>query len=310
MFSAQLTFVTILIAVLFLQAGGSGNKPSRQIATRDKSRADSARTSLLEIGQPAKLSPPRTEQGSIKIISYNIRWRSGDDLKKLIDLFRNDPQIGSAAIMGLQEVDRRKKRSANTNTAKQLADALGLHYAWAAPPPGTRGDEEETGVAIFSAYALEDVTRLVLPNEGPDHRRRVALGATVHICKRAVRFYSVHSETRISLDKKLGQMNAVLNDAARYPKDMPVIVLGDFNTWDRDAGRRTTKLFTDAGYQTPFGAQTTFSRRVLFVPIELRLDWVWLRGMRALTYGIDRKVDISDHWPLWTVVELPNCANA
>jgi hypothetical protein len=34
----------------------------------------------------------------------------------------------------LQEVDRNKKRTGNVNTARQLAEALGMRYAWAAPP--------------------------------------------------------------------------------------------------------------------------------------------------------------------------------
>jgi hypothetical protein len=40
------------------------------------------------------------------------------------------------------------------------------------------------------------------------------------------------------------------------------------------------------------------------VPIELRLDWIWLRGLEAATFGIDRKVEVSDHWPLWTNIKF------
>ena len=52
----------------------------------------------------------------------------------MIKLLKDDPEIGGASILALQEVDRRKKRSGNNNTAKMIADELGLHYAWAAPP--------------------------------------------------------------------------------------------------------------------------------------------------------------------------------
>ena len=54
--------------------------------------------------------------------------------RSMIKLLQDDPEIGGAAILGLQEVDRRKKRSGNNNTVKMIADELGLHYAWAAPP--------------------------------------------------------------------------------------------------------------------------------------------------------------------------------
>jgi hypothetical protein len=40
----------------------------------------------------------------------------------------------------------------------------------------------------------------------------------------------------------------------------------------------------------------------LFLPIELHLDWVWLRGLEATGHGVDRQIEVSDHFPLWTVV--------
>ncbi len=259
--------------------------------------------SLLETGKGATLKTNASAPAELKVVSYNIRWRSGDDLKEINKLLREDPEIGSAAILGLQEVDRRKKRSRHSNVAKIMAEELGMHYAWAAPPSPKSGDEEETGVAILSVYPLSDVRRFVLPHEGPNKRRRAGIGATVELGDRKWRVYSIHGETRLGLDKKMEQYKAILDDLARYPSDMPAIVMGDFNTWESDADRKTIKLFTEAGLRTPFGSQSTFRRKILVVPIEFRLDWVWLRGLDAASYGIDRKVSVSDHWPLWTNVK-------
>lgn len=258
---------------------------------------------LLESGKAQRVRQPSTAT-EIKIVSYNIRWRSGDDLKLLIKFFKEDSEIGGAAILGLQEVDRSKQRSGNCNTAKTIAQELGLHYAWAAPPAAKPDDEEETGVAILSVYPLSDVRRIVLPHEGPNKRRRVALGATVEIDKRAWRIYTAHAETRIPFDKKLEQFKAVLQDLAQYPSNMPAIITGDLNTWEAGAGRKTIKFFSDAGLKTPFGEEPTFRRRVLFMPIELELDWIWLRGLEAASFGIDREIKVSDHWPLWTRLKL------
>lgn len=264
---------------------------------------------LLESGRAAKLRKHAGAGNEIKVVSYNIRWRGGDELKHLANLLHDDPEIGGASILCLQEVDRQKKRTGNSNTVKTLADALGVHYAWAAPPNAKSGNEEETGVAILSIYPLSDVKRIVLPNPGPNQRRRVALGATVEIDGgRKWRVYSAHAETRIPVDKKVEQYRAILDDLARYPSDMPAIVMGDFNTWEPNADNKTIKLFTNAGLKTPFGAQRTFRRRVLFVPIELRLDWVWLRGLEAARYGVDRQIEVSDHFPLWTIVKPASAA--
>src|SRR5215203_1054355 len=259
---------------------------------------------LLESGKGTTLRKQTSAAQEIKVVSYNIRWRSGDDLKKIIGFLQNDAEIGGAAILGLQEVDRRKKRSGNSNTAKVIAEELGLHYAWAAPPSPKPGDEEETGVALLSAYPLSDVRRIVLPHEGPNRRRRVALGATVELDNRKWRVYTAHAETRIPMDKKVQQFKAVLEDLAQYPKDMPAIIMGDLNTWEMNADDKTIKVFSDAGMATPFGGEATFRRRVLFMPIEMKLDWVWLRGLEADSFGIDRKVEVSDHWPLWTNVKV------
>ena len=260
---------------------------------------------LLEAGRAATLRKYAHATNELKIVSYNIRWRGGDELKQLAKLLHDDKEIGGASILCLQEVDRKKKRTGNSNTARTLADALGMHYAWTAPPTAKNGEEEETGVAIMSVYPLTDIKRIVLPNAGPNQRRRVALGATIEIDGRKWRVYSAHAETRIPLDKKMEQYNAVLGDLARYPPDMPAIVMGDFNTWEPNAADKTTKLFTNAGLQTPFTGQKTFRRRLWFVPIELHLDWVWLRGLEATGHGVDRQIEISDHWPLWTIVKPP-----
>ncbi len=260
---------------------------------------------LLESGQGTTLRKLTSTPAELKVLSYNIRWRSGEDLKDMIKLLKDDPEIGGASILALQEVDRRKKRSGNNNTAKILADELGLYYAWTAPPTVKPTDEEETGVAILSVFPLSDVKRFVLPHPGPGKRRRVALGATVEIENRKWRVYSVHAETRIKFGKKLEQFKAVLDDLATYPKDMPAIIMGDFNTWEPNAHDKVVKLFSDAGLKTPFvEGKKTFKRRIMFVPLELKLDWVWLRGLEASSCGIDRQIEISDHYPLWTNVKM------
>jgi endonuclease/exonuclease/phosphatase family metal-dependent hydrolase len=275
-----------------------------QVALAPGTASDSKDDSLLlESGKPATLRKYTSENTDIKIVSYNIRWRGGDELKRLAKLLHEDTEIGGAAILGLQEVDRHKKRTGHSNTVKALAEELGLHYAWAAPPAAKPKDEEETGVAILSVYPLSDVKRIVLPHPGPNQRRRVALGATVDIDGKQWRIYSAHAETRISVDKKMEQFNAILEDLARYPADMPAVVMGDLNTWQASADDETIKLFSKAGLKTPFGTQSTFRRRVLLVPIEFRLDWVWLRGLEATGHGIDRAIEVSDHWPLWANVK-------
>src|SRR5204863_4357721 len=187
-------------------------------------------SSLLETGAAAKISQPTPDPKELELVTYNIRWRTGDELGKIADWLKTR----KPCVIALQEVDRAKDRTNRTNNARALAEQLGMYYAWAAPslPLKSTENEEETGVELLSPYPLTDVSRLVLPHAGPGGRWRVALGATVRIDKLEVRVYSVHAETRIPIDQKIDQFHAVLNDLKRFPKSTPAVVMGDFNSWE------------------------------------------------------------------------------
>ena len=261
---------------------------------------------LLESGQAEKLAAV-SSSNEIEIVSYNIRWRSGEELQQIVRWLKE--RIGSRpALIGLQEVDRAKKRSGSANHARKIADELGMYYTWTAPhQPASRKiqEEEETGVELLSSFPLSDITRIVLPNPGPNDRVRVALGATTKFGNTSVRVYSVHSETRLTIAKKIEQLRAVLDDLQKFPKNTPAIVVGDFNTWELPAVEGIRKLFTDAGFTTPLpDDESTFYRKALMFDVKLKLDWIWLRGLTPSSYGIDRNLTVSDHFPLWTLAKV------
>lgn len=277
-----------------------------QVAASCKTKT-SNELELVEVGGASKMSAHRsaiTTPTEIKIVTYNIRWSSGEDLQKLIALLQKDTEIGGATIIALQEVDRNTRRNGCVNTASMIAEALGMNYAWAAPPlaPGSEKTEDETGVAILSPYPLTDVERLVLPNPGPGERRRAGIGATIMLGSQSIRVYSVHAETRIPTQKKVEQLKHVLDSLERRPQGMRAVVLGDLNTWRPDDKRSMIRLFTEADFVTPFPpGQRTFRLPV----VKWRLDWIWLRGFASVTaYGIDRDIELSDHYPLWLNAKL------
>ena len=259
--------------------------------------------SLLEVGGELKATAGKDAPDSLKVVSYNIRWRGGEELEELIKLLREDPEIGGAQVIGLQEVDRNKKRTGNVNTARRIAEALGMRYAWAAPPATDDDGEEETGVAILSSFPLSDVERVVLANEGPEGRRRVAVGATVRVGGTQLRVYSVHAETRMPVEKKIEHWRTVLEDLKRFPEVRGALVLGDFNTLKQKDVTAARRLFTDAGFTTPFADDRTTWKTFI---VELKLDWLWLRGLDPAAFGIDKSIDLSDHWPLWAKVRVPS----
>lgn len=268
---------------------------------RARAHDDAKEPLLLEVGGDMKTDKAPAVPSELRVVSYNIRYRVGDDLKQLIKLLKEDPEIGGAHVIGLQEVDRNKRRTGNVNTARQLAEALGMRYAWAAPPDTDDDGEEETGCAILSVFPLTDATRILLTHEGPDGRRRVAVGATVQVGTHAVRVYSVHAETRMPVEKKVEHWQAVLDDLRLHTDATGAIVLGDFNTIKGKDVKAARRLFTHAGFSAPHrDGEKTWKTFV----IKLKLDWLWLRGLEARSSGIDKNVDLSDHWPLWATVRL------
>jgi endonuclease/exonuclease/phosphatase family metal-dependent hydrolase len=272
------------------------------------SQAPTRTNSLLESGQATKLAQLPKAPSEIRVVSYNIRWRTGTQLEEIARWLKGKNEA-TPLIIALQEVDRARQRTGKVNNARVLADRVGLYYAWAAPP-GAKSDksaEEETGVELLSSFPLKEVTRLVLPYTGPGGRSRVALGATMTAGDKDIRVYSVHSETRIAVSQKIGQLQAVLDDLGHFSPKTRAIVMGDFNTWELPAVESTRKLFTAAGFTTPFAdEETTFMRNVLLLDIKLKLDWIWVRGLPVQSYGIDRTITVSDHFPLWTVVRITN----
>ncbi len=152
---------------------------------------------------------------------------------------------------------------------------------------------------LLSPYPLRDVTRLVLPNPGPGGRRRVALGATVRVGEVNIRVYSVHAETRVKVAQKIAQQRAVLDDLAKYPPPVRAVVLGDFNTWEAQAADETTKLFTASGFTSGIDNGRPTWHAFL---VELKLDWLWLRGLEPTRSGVAQRLGYSDHWPVWSVV--------
>jgi endonuclease/exonuclease/phosphatase family metal-dependent hydrolase len=273
---------------------------------RGPDSAGGAAAGKVAPGPAASSNATATASNEIKIVSYNMRWRGGDDLKRLIAVLRDDAEIGGADVIGLQEVDRGRRRSGNVNAARLMAESLGMHYAWAAPPSdGEKRDdreagEDETGVAILSRFPLSDVERIVLPHSGPGCRRRAAVGATIEVGGRRIRVYSLHAETRLAIARKTEQWRAVVDSPGARGAEHAV-VLGDFNTIKGKDVRAARELFDAAGFHTPFPDDKS-TWKTLF--IKLKLDWLWLRGLQPTAHGISKHVKFSDHYPLWVKVKL------
>ena len=103
------------------------------------------------------------------------------------------------------------------------------------------------------------------------------------------------------VEKKVEHWRAVLEDLRLHAKVERAIVLGDFNTIKEKDVRAARRLFEGEGFTTPLSDERTTWKTFI---VELKLDWLWLRGLEAVESGIDKEIDLSDHWPLWAKIRL------
>ncbi len=231
-----------------------------------------------------------------RLVSYNLHGPPTRRINDMIWTLKNEPSIKDAAVLLLQEVNRGHRGSGSLDLDEVLARELEMHHAWAFENYHGSGGGER-GLAILSRFPLTDVERVLLPVVGPGGRRRIALGATVDLGVRRIRVYTLHLETRISTEERGRQIEGLLENADLYDDELPVVVMGDFNTIMGGARRKMFSLMEAAGYRCPLpGTKKTFQQKFFF---RLKLDWIWVKGLEPLSADVETKITISDHRPVW-----------
>jgi endonuclease/exonuclease/phosphatase family metal-dependent hydrolase len=235
------------------------------------------------------------------------------------EVFTRGRLMPRADIIALQEADRGTRRAGHVHVARVLAHATEMHYAHAAMkiPPGEEpkarqwyldfeerigvDDPGDTGVALLSRFPLAAARRVELPWTECAWRPRLALAATVQIGERPLHICNTHIDPHANLAEQLAQHEAVLAACATR-RDEPVVLLGDFNTLFPQSRAGMRRLLEAHGFTTPMPTGTTTWRAGL---IRLHADWLFMRNLRVLRWGVTRPLHISDHWPVWAEIELP-----
>lgn len=237
---------------------------------------------------------------SITIASLNLARKHRldqvrDEIQTLIERRRID-------ILLLQEVE---KPSGDPQViAAELGRALQLHWLFA-PAVIWKGGGVH-GLATLSRYPLENAE--IIPLRQFDlrfrNRNRIGLGATALTPLGPVRTFNVHFDSRINTSERLEQLSDVLDATANFTAFC--VIGGDFNTADfrwfrrwlpipyaarqKDAVRGTLAAW---GFETPFR-----STGATFKHFGLKLDWIFLRDLRPMEWGIET-ITFSDHRAIW-----------
>jgi endonuclease/exonuclease/phosphatase family metal-dependent hydrolase len=246
------------------------------------------------------------------VLNWNIdRGQHLDDIKEQIRQHKPDLCI-------FQEVDLDARRTHREDIAKDLAQTFDMNYVFApefrelsqgtADQPAYHGQALLTTLPVRSSRMIRFQhqsgwwkPRSLLSSNVPFLQRReggrIALVAELDNGGKLIVVYDLHLESKSSDQLRLEQLDEVLEDAQRYPKETPIIIAGDLNTFTFHSS--LIPRFAEAGFRNIFG-----DRRPKTHVILGELDWVFVRGSIECEGGQVLRVHGSDHYPITVDVRL------
>jgi endonuclease/exonuclease/phosphatase family metal-dependent hydrolase len=238
---------------------------------------------------------------AVRVVTYNVHF--GAPVARLADALRG------ADVVLLQEVQDHPGEGGSR--AGRIAAQLHMQAIYA-PARGLK-DGGTHGLAVLSRWPMHDPEILELPrmNLHVATERRIALAVTIDTPEGPLRVYDVHLDTRLDIGDRIAQLRPVAERARR--ETQPVIVGGDFNT---NPFAWAARLIPTAPADQP-GAIDRFMRAAGFAtpaagcgpttppPLEMRLDALYVRNLRAAHAHVDRDARASDHFPLWLELTRP-----
>jgi len=198
----------------------------------------------------------------IRAAGWNIE--RGIELEGIIRILRDHPVIRDSDVFLLTELDYGMARSQNRRIAFEIAEALGLHFAFA---PSYINLEKGSGLenridgtnlygihgnALFSRYPMRNVHSIVLPNgkdkmKGREKRLgcQRAVAAVIDFPEGPVKVVSAHLDAHSTQRHRMRQMKIILDDLDRFELRLPALIGGDWNTSTHNS---KTALYSILGY--------------------------------------------------------------
>jgi endonuclease/exonuclease/phosphatase family metal-dependent hydrolase len=202
-----------------------------------------------------------------------------------------------ADILGLQEVDRRKRRSGFADQAGAVADGMG--YAHVFGPTRRRIVRGQYGNALIVRGDITDSTVIRLPGSGTKQQPRVAILARVEVRKTALTVAVTHLQHHPKRLRHLpneapDQLRALLEQLSNRPG--PRVIIGDFNMQPPRAG----PILAEAGYTVADTGPAYPSEEP-----TMQLDYIAVDGLVIESAGVVNAGNVSDHLPIVAEVRLP-----
>ena len=262
------------------------------------------------------VAPPAKIPEALGVLMFNME--RGVNLPEIQEFLRDCPDIQPFDVILANELDDGCARSGNKNTARELAQAFGLNYAWGLEFIELVNDENAKGFhgnAVFSRWPIRRAGVIRLPEQYNwyfDRQKRIggrlAVFAELDVGGQPVGAVSIHLENRTHGEGRKAQMAAILEAVRKELPDMPLILGGDLNTNTFDGRAKEDigaiaadpalrrRCLEDVGSFEPLlplcaadgyeivPKEPRLTRRKPLPngdSLPLRLDWILLKGVTA-----------------------------
>ena len=184
-----------------------------------------------------------------RVAAWNIqRGRRFDELLRAL---RDEPALAAADVLLLAEVDCGMARSANRHIARELADALGMSYAfgvsylvleddWGESVDGVHNELALAGTAVLSRAPIEAVENVDVPelrDKFSSSEKRLGKKRAL-VCRiagaRPLTVAACHLDSNASPEGRARQLEAIVAAGERLAGGGALLVGGDLNTTTYD----------------------------------------------------------------------------
>jgi len=205
----------------------------------------------------------------------------------------------SIDIVGLQELDFGRRRSAGVDQTRIIAEQLGWYSHF---HPAMRRSDEHYGNAILSRYQLSLRRAVELPGRPPFFCRESRAAIKVNVETNLGKVHIINTHLGLGWRERVSQAQLFTSAEwrAAIASDIPLILLGDFNSLRGSGPYRTlTRCLRDVRELVEAtGPIRTFPTRL---PL-LAVDHIFVNGaVQPLSITVHRSPlarIASDHFPL------------
>lgn len=241
----------------------------------------------------------RQDPGIVRVGTFNIQRAQSPDGRVSLRGLANAGVALDCDVLGLQEVDRRRRRSRLRDESAVAARRMrGQRFFGPARVAASDVRAGRYGNALVVRGALDDVEVRELPGTGTRQPRSVILGqVTVRGARLSVAVTHLQhhpKHLRHLADEAPEQLEAAL----RWLRERatPRVVLGDFNL----GPERAEPILTAAGF-TPAVTGPTYPAH----QPTLRLDYIAVNGAEVTEACVGARQLVGDHLPVVAELQVP-----